>query len=32
VKNARTALVTGLGLLGFDIPIMIASGMILQRR
>jgi acetyl-CoA acetyltransferase len=32
VKDARTALVTGLGLLGFDIPIMIASGMILQRR
>jgi acetyl-CoA acetyltransferase len=32
VKNARTALVTGLGLLGFDIPIIVASAMVLQRR
>ncbi|MDB4444484.1 thiolase family protein [bacterium] len=32
VKNAKTALVTGLGLLGYDIPILVASGMILQRR
>jgi acetyl-CoA acetyltransferase len=32
VKNARTALVTGLGLLGYDIPIVVASGMVLQRR
>jgi acetyl-CoA acetyltransferase len=32
VRNARTALVTGLGLLGYDIPIVVASGMILQRR
>jgi len=32
VKGARTGLVTGLGLLGFDIPIMCAAAMILQRR
>jgi acetyl-CoA acetyltransferase len=32
VKKAKTALVTGLGLLGYDIPIIAASAMILQRR
>ena len=32
VQKAKTALVTGLGLLGYDIPIIIASAMILQRR
>ena len=32
VKNAKTALVTGLGLLGYDILINVTSAMILQRR
>lgn len=32
IKKARTALVTGLGLLGYDIPIIVASGMVLQRK
>jgi acetyl-CoA acetyltransferase len=32
VKNIKTCLVTGLGLLGYDIPIVTASGIILQRR
>jgi len=32
VKNARTALVTGLGLFGLDTPVVAASAMILQRR
>ena len=32
VKNAGTALVTGLGLLGYEIPILVTSAMILQRR
>ena len=32
VKHARTALVTGLGLLGYEIPILVTSAMILQRR
>jgi len=31
LKKARTGLVTGLGLLGFDLPIMCAAAMILQR-
>lgn len=32
VKNAETALVTGLGLLGYEIPIIVTSAMMLQRR
>jgi len=32
VKNAGTALVTGLGLLGYEIPILVTSALILQRR